>query len=161
MFVSTREIFSEEHPAWVGYRNFRGSGDYAQVRTVDALLNPGAKGSWEIEVSPETLAASVEALPKPNRGEYHLLAINLEKDAPFVPIGWKQLGHDLTDETRTSSLLNCGSWEGELEAFTKRQNQFGLLSRSDAELAQKLLPIEWGEYEPHAHVMIWALYERE
>lgn len=161
MYVSTREIFSQEHPAWIAYTTFRGAGDYVQVRTVDTMLNPLAKNASEMEASPQTLAACVEALPIPEGAEYHLLAINLEEDGQFIPIGWKLLGHDLTDETRTSSLLNCGPWEGQLKPFTKRQNQFGLLSLSDAQLAQELLPIEWGSNEPHAHVVVWALYERE
>jgi len=36
-----------------------------------------------------------------------------------------------------------------------------LLSLADAELARKLLPMEWGENMDHANVTIWALYERE
>jgi len=58
-------------------------------------------------------------------------------------------------------LLNCGPWKGQLQPFADRQNQFGLLSRSDAEAAQNLLPLVWGENEPHAQVVIWALFERE
>jgi len=159
MFVSTREIFLANDPAWDAYMKFQGSGDHVEVRTVDQLLNPLAKGAWDIQVSSETLAASVETLPAPHGAEYRLLAINLDEDEYFHPVGWKLLGHDLTDETQTSSLLNCGPWKGRLGPIADRQNRFGLLSRSDAELAQKLLPSEWSENEPHAHVMIWALYE--
>jgi len=71
------------------------------------------------------------------------------------------LGHDLSDETGVSSLHNCGRWEGQLEPLTRRLNDVGLLSLADAELARKLLPLEWGEHDHHAHVTIWALYERE
>lgn len=162
MFVSTRETFRKERSGWAAYAKFQGSGDHSEVRTVDALLNPYPPNSGDIEVSPETLDESVDALPAPKAiGEYYLLAINLDRDAPYVPTGWKLLGYDLSDETRTSSLLNCGPWKGLLAPFTKRQNSVGLLSRPDAESAQKLLPTEWGEGEPHSHVVVWALYERE
>ena len=69
------------------------------------------------------------------------------------------LGHDLSNETHTSSLLNCGPWEGQLKPFTERLNEYGLLSRQDAESAKKILPNEWGD-DPHARVTVWALYER-
>jgi hypothetical protein len=161
MFVSTRETFSNKDPAWVGYMKFRGSHNYVQVRTIDGMLNPHVNHSRDVEVSPQTLASSVEALSTPKDSEYILLAINLDQDPDFVPIGWNLLGYDLTDETWTSSLLNCGPWKGQLQPFADRQNQFGLLSRSDAEAAQDLLPLEWGENEPHAQVVVWALFERE
>ena len=40
----------------------------------------------------------------------------------------KFLGYDLSDETWTSSLLNCGRWEGELMKIAQRVNQYGLLN---------------------------------
>ena len=36
----------------------------------------------------------------------------------------------------------------------------GLLTEEDSRMAQKLLPVEWGDAEPHAHTVVWALYER-
>lgn len=45
-----------------------------------------------------------------------------------------------------------------LGAFTRRLNQYGLLTYEDAVKAKALLPIEWPG-EPHANVTVWALYE--
>ena len=68
------------------------------------------------------------------------------------------LGHDLSDRTRTSTLLNCGRWEGVLEPIAKRARDNGLLDLPDAKLAQALLPEAW-QGDAHAYVTIWALYE--
>jgi hypothetical protein len=70
----------------------------------------------------------------------------------------KLLGHDLSDETWTSSLLNCGRWSGVLAPIAQRVNQYGLLNLEDAKKAQALLPQAWHD-NPHAHVTIWALFE--
>jgi hypothetical protein len=64
----------------------------------------------------------------------------------------------LSDETHTSSLLNCGPWEGKLSPLASRLNCYGLLTYEDAVLAQTLLPTEWPG-DPHGEVTIWALYE--
>ena len=136
-----------------------------EVRTIDFYMNPYAPHSGHIECTPETLALALDQMPIPDpKDEYYQLAINLLTEPESVarlPDGWKLLGHDLSDRTRTSSLHNCGPWEGHLEPLTHRLNEVGLLSLADAELARKLLLLEWGEQEPHAHVTIWALYERE
>jgi len=68
------------------------------------------------------------------------------------------MGYDLSDETWTSSLLNCGRWEGTLAPIAQRVNQYGLLSLEDAKTAQSLLPEAWHD-DPHAMVTIWALFE--
>jgi hypothetical protein len=106
----------------------------------------------------------LDELPTPDpNNEHYQLAIDLltepESEAR-LPEGWKLLGHDLSDETHISSLHNCAPWVGQLEPLTHRLNNVGLLSLTDAELARKLLPMEWGEHDHHAHVTIWALYER-
>jgi hypothetical protein len=163
MFVSTRKKFCKRDQGWAEYIRSVALPVLSEVRTIDSALNRYADGAGDIECSPETLGRSVEALPIPKPDdEYYLLAINRNADSEaYVPSGWKLLGHDLSDETETSSLLNCGPWEGLLKPFTERLNRVGLLSRDDAEAAQQLLPRQWGEGMDHAHVAVWALYERE
>jgi len=163
MFVSTRKRFRKGDKGWAEYIRSVDLPVLSEVRTIDSALNRYADGAGDIECSPETLGKSAEALPSPKpKDEYYLLAINRNADfAAYAPNGWKLLGHDLSDETETSSLLNCGPWEGLLKPFTERLNSVGLLSREDAETAQRLLPQQWGEGMDHAHVAVWALYERE
>jgi hypothetical protein len=163
MFVSTRKRFRKGDKGWAEYINFVGLPALSEIRTIDSALNCYADGAGDIECSPETLSRSAEALPIPKpKDEYYLLAINRNADfAAYIPRGWKLLGHDLSDETQTSSLLNCGPWEGLLRPFTERLNSVGLLCRDDAESAQRLLPQQWGEGMDHAQVAVWALYERE
>lgn len=163
MFVTVRSKFRRGDKGWIDYIESVNLPHLSEVRTIDSALNRYAPGAGDIECTLETLAQSLDELPIPNPGdEYCLLAINLATDsAARAPDAWKLLGHDLSDETRTSSLLNCGPWQGKLEPFTQRLNEVGLLSRADAEVALKLLPMEWGQNMDHAHATIWALYERE
>ena len=163
MFVSVRRKFRRSDKGWLDYVESIALPQLSEIRTIDSALNRYAKGAGDIECTPETLAQALNELPIPNPGdEYCLAAINLATDSAVrIPDGWKLLGHDLSDETQTSSLLNCGPWQGKLKPFTERLNDVGLLSRADAELALKLIPMEWGESMDHAHATIWALYERE
>lgn len=160
MFVSIRKKFRKGDLGWDAYIKFIQLFDLPEVRTIDSALNKYVDG--DIPCTPETLSEMMECLLRPKvPDEYHLLALNLDGCfAKYVPEGWTLLGHDLSDETHTSSLLNCGPWEGWLAPFPKRLNAFGLLSQEDATQAQALLPREWGEQEPHAHVVRWALYEK-
>ena len=64
----------------------------------------------------------------------------------------------MSDETWTSSLLNCGRWQGILEPIARRTKENGLLKLEDAKLAQSLLPKAWGG-DPHGFVTVWALFE--
>lgn len=140
---------------------------FSEVRSIDSLLNCYMSDHGPVECTPETLDQALAELPTPRPypyNEYYLLAIDLltkPEYAAHLPEGWKLLGHDLADENRTSSLHAYVPWEGQLEPLTRRLNEFGLLSLADAELARKLLPLEWGDQEPHANVTIWALYTRE
>lgn len=165
MFLSVRRKIRRGDKRWLEYVEAVDRPYLDEVRTIDFYMNPYAQHSGYIECTPETLAQSLDELPIPDpNNEYYLLAINLLTESESVarlPDGWKLLGHDLSDETRTSSLHNCGRWEGQLEPLTRRLNDVGLLSLADAELARKLLPLEWGETMDHARVTIWALYERE
>lgn len=164
MFLSVRTKFRKGDRGWRECIEPLGLHHLSEVRSIDSLLNYYAPHHGPEECTPETLDQALADLPIPDpNDQYYLLAIDLLTESEFVarlPGGWKLLGHDVSDETRTSSLHNCGPWKGRLEPFVHRLNEFGLLSLADAELARKLLPLEWGEQEPHAHVTIWALYER-
>jgi hypothetical protein len=163
MFVSVRRKFRKGDKRWLDYIHFIDLPHLSEVRTIDSALNRYLPDDGDIKCTLETLDQILDVLPIPDpNDEYYLLAIDLLNDSVArVPDGWKLLGHDLSDETRTSSLLNCGPWRGQLEPLTHRLNNVGLLSLADAELARKLLPMEWGETMDHANVTIWALYERE
>jgi hypothetical protein len=165
VLVSVRRRFRKGDKGWIEYIEPMRLTHLSEVRTIDGFLNRYAPHSGYIECTPETLDQALDELPIPDpNNEYYLLAIDLLTEPESVarlPEGWKLLGHDLADKTHTSSLLNCAPWEGQLEPLTRRLNEVGLLSLADAELARKLLPMEWGEQEHHAHVTIWALYERE
>ncbi len=164
MLVSVRRKIRRGDKRWLDYIEAVDRPYLDEVRTIDFYMNPYAPHSGYIQCTPETLAQALDELPIPDpKDEYYLLAIDLLTESESVarlPGGWKLLGHDLSDETRTSSLHNCGPWRGKLEPLTRRLNDVGLLSLADAELARKLLPMEWGETMHHAHVTIWALYER-
>jgi len=165
MFVSVRRKFRRGDSGWREYIGPLGVPHLSEVRTIDWLLSRSAPHSETVECTPETLAQALEELPTPDpNNEYCLLAIDLLTESESVarlPDGWKLMGHDLADWTGVSSLHNCGHWEGLLEPLTRRLNEFGLLSLADAELARKLLPMEWGENMDHTNVTIWALYERQ
>ncbi|HMY21577.1 MAG TPA: hypothetical protein PKA58_34885, partial [Polyangium sp.] len=83
------------------------------------------------ECTPETADEALAELPPPDpNDQYYLLAIDLLAEPEYVarlPDGWKLMGYDLSDETRTSSLHNCGPWQGRLEPLIRRLNEFGLL----------------------------------
>jgi hypothetical protein len=165
MFVSVRSKFRKGDKGWIECVEPLGLTHLSEVRSIDSLLNYYAPHYGPVECTPETLDQALAELPIPDpNDQYYLLAIDLLTEPEFVarlPDGWKLLGYDLSDETRISSLHNCAPWRGQLEPLTRRLNDVGLLSLADAELARKLLPMEWGETMDHAHVTIWALYERE
>lgn len=129
-----------------------------KLRTIDRQL---LKHLGRVECTPTSLDARLKSLPAPKgEEEFRLIAINLSGEfGEFIPNGWRLAGHDLSDETLTSSLLNCGPWTGRLAPLYERLNTAGLLSLDDASSAQALLPLEWGQQEHHARVVIWALYE--
>jgi len=165
MVLSVRRKVRRGDKRWLEYIEAVERPQLDEVRTIDFYMSPHAQRSGDIECTPETLAQALDDMPVPDpKNEYYLLAVDLLTEPESVarlPDGWKLLGHDLSDETHTSSLHNCGSWEGLLEPLVHRLNEFGLLSLADAELARKLLPMEWGENMDHTNVTIWALYTRE
>jgi hypothetical protein len=160
MILSTRKIFRQGEPNWDSYINWIGLPQLQEIRTIDAALNSYTTDGEDEVCTLATLANALQHIPKPSlETEYYLLAINTrEEPIPARIPNFEFLGCDLTDETRTSSILNCGRWEGALLPYVKKLNQYGLLDFSDARLVQDLLPKEWGDAEPHAYVDIWALF---
>ncbi|MFE1746063.1 hypothetical protein [Coleofasciculus sp. H7-2] len=162
--LSTRIIRYAGEPEWAGYINFLGLLHLTEVRTIDSWCNPHVDGSgyWEFQSLEEALQEvwNDGLLPSPiSNKQYHQLFTDaLAQEIPSIHSRLKHLGYDLSDETWTSSLLNCGRWEGVLAPIAQRVNQYGLLNLEDAKTAQKLLPEVWCN-NPHAFVKIWALFE--
>lgn len=161
-YLSTRIIRRAGDPEWEGYINFIGLPHLLSIRTIDSWCNPYASGSSNhCLFSLEQIDEALENLPTPIRGQqYYLLFVDAESldISELVHPRLKLLGYDLSDETRTSSLLNCGRWTGVLAPIAQRVNQYGLLNLEDAKKAQSLLPEAWN-YDHHADVTIWALFE--
>jgi hypothetical protein len=163
MWLSTRVIRRADDPEWFGYINSIGLFHLVEIRTIDSWCNPHADGSgdWELESTAQVWEfIKDDLLPNPIVGKqyYLLFADALSQEIPKNHPRLKLLGHDLSDETWTSSLLNCGRWEGVLAPIAQRVNQYGLLSLENAKKAQALLPEAWHD-NPHALVTIWALFE--
>jgi hypothetical protein len=161
MWLSTRRTFQKGDDGWPEFLAFVGLPRLTEVRTIDSMLNEYVAkcGSCEVSSASE-MREAMRALPRPStKREYSLLffdaeAESLPSDAPEM----RRLGHDLSDWTNTSSLLNCGPWTGELAQFTERLNGYGLLTFDDAVLAKSILPVAWPDH-PHADVTVWALFE--
>ena len=163
MWVSTRERFRANDAGWAKYIAFIGLPQLSEVRSIDAALNPYVERCGSLDVrSFSDIPDALATLPRPAREDaYYLLFLDPEAEAvPPDLSGYRLLGHDLSDETHTSSLLNCGPWTGKLAQFRHRLNEFGLLTLDDAQLAKSLLPEVWPD-NPHADVTIWVLYEVE
>lgn len=160
-FISTRQRFQQGDPEWDGYITWIGLPHLCEVRTLDAGLNKYVAERGDLHCDLSEVASAIETLPRPaSEREYYLLGVLLQSDnAPSVE-GFDFLGCDLSDETMTSSVVNCGPWTGRLEALVARLNAVGLLSVADARRAQEILPLEWGPDQPHAAAQIWALYGR-
>ncbi len=163
MWLGTRVIRRFGEPEWLGYINSIGLPHLQEIRSIDSWCNPHAEGSGDysfesLEQVWEFLLG--EQLPNPILGEqYYLLFTDAHRsEIPSEHPRLKLLGYDLSDETWTSSLLNCGRWEGVLAPIAQRVNQYGLLNSEDAKIAQSLLPEAWHD-NPHAMVTIWALFE--
>ena len=161
MWVSTRSTFGESDPGWADYKAFIGLPSLNAIRTMDSALNEyvDGRGSYRA-TSLEEAWDVLTMLPEPvDARQYYLLIVDAQNEPlPQEGRGCKLLGYDLSDETHTSTLLNCGRWDGELSIFTQRLNACGLLARADAFEAQAILPRAWPN-DPHAHVTVWALYE--
>jgi hypothetical protein len=163
-YLSTRIIRGIDDPEWAGYIDFLGLPHLSEVRTIDSWCNPYAEGSgdWVFPSLADALeeAWSGELLPLPGSSKqyYQLFTDALASEIPSSHPRLTVLGYDLSDETWTSSLLNCGRWLGVLAPIAQRVNQYGLLTLEDAKTAQVLLPEAWCD-NPHAFVTVWALFE--
>jgi hypothetical protein len=161
MWLSTRAIrrAGAGDPEWDDFIRFRGRPQLREVRSIDSWRNPCVTGNYPV-YSVGDVWDRLELLPEPARGrEYHLLFMDaLAAGDPPEHLRLKLLGYDLSDETWTSSLLNCCLWQGELEAIAGRTGENGLLGFDDAKLAQALLPNAWPG-DPHGIVTVWALFE--
>jgi hypothetical protein len=161
LFVSTRQRFRHGDPGWDGYVGRIELPHLLEVRTLDAGLNKYVDRCGCVFCDLPEIDSVLDMLPRPTgEREYYLLGSSLESESPESFHGFEFLGCDLSDETMTSSVLNCGPWKGRLAPFVKRLNSYGLLSPEDAREAKRLLPLEWGVEEPHAAADIWALYGR-
>jgi len=132
-----------------------------QIRTYDTVLNPKVV---DRALAIENIADLQKQLPQislPETCQYLQLAVNLEEEKmPVLPDWIKLLGYDLAEDGfAISSLLNCGPWEGELAQFKTYLNGFGLLDLEEVRRAELLLPVVWGEDEPHALADVWAICE--
>jgi hypothetical protein len=161
MWISTRKIRRAGDPEWDGYIRFVGLPHLREVRSIDPWCNPCENGNYPVHTLDELWdQLGLDLLPVPtSNSEYYLLFTDaLGPSGSIAHPRLKLLGYDLSDETWTSSLLNCGRWQGALEPIARRTGENGLLSLEDAKLAQALLPEAWGE-DPHGFVTIWALFE--
>lgn len=161
LWVSTRQRFQHGDPEWDDYITWIELPQLREVRTLDAGLNKDVDKCGNLYCEPSEIGAALAMLPRPaNDHEYYLLGRVPESDTADSIDGFEFLGCDLSDETMTSSVVNCGPWRGRLAPFVGRLNAVGLLTVSDARHVQDILPVEWGADEPHAAAQIWALYGR-
>ncbi len=161
MEISLRECIYRGERTWEDYLPLRDMSHLSRVRSRDVGLNPYVGEPIFLYPPDDDVLTGLCALPGTDSSPrcYYLLAVDVEEErVPELPESVVFLGYDVGN-MGTSSLFNCGSWEGRLLPITERLNDFGLLALSDAKLAQELLPQEWGENEPHAIVDIWALYD--
>jgi hypothetical protein len=161
-FVSTRRVFQRGDAGWDGYVAWIELPHLFEIRTLDAKLNQYVDRSGDVYCDRADIESVLETLPRPSgRGEHYLLAAKVDSDEWAESFdSFEFLGCDLSDETSTSSVLNCGPWRGSLQPFVARLNRNGLLPVGDARQVQKILPGEWGVDEPHARADIWALFGR-
>lgn len=161
LWVSTRQRFRHGDPEWDAYISWIGLPQLREVRTLDAKLNKCVAECGSLDCDLSDVESVLEMLPYPaSDQEYYLLGRLLGSGGAEPIQGFDFLGCDLSDETMTSSVLNCGPWSGRLAPFVTRLNSVGLLSVADAGRVQSILPVEWGADEPHAAAQIWALYGR-
>jgi len=160
LFVSTRQRFQHGDPHWESYISWIGLPQLREVRTVDAKLNEYVNDCGSRYCEQSEIESVLKMLPTPSSPrEYYLLATKVDSESRLGTFdGFDFLGCDLSDETMTSSVLNCGPWTGLLQPFVRRLNQYGLLSSvEDARKVASVLPHEWGA-DPHASADVWAIF---
>lgn len=161
MWLSTRRVRRRGDPEWDTYIEFVGLSHLREVRSIDSWCNPCVDGNYPAFTLDELWAHLESGMPRAPacKSEYYLMfADALGTKGSVEHPRLRLLGYDLSDETWTSSLLNCGRWQGVLEPIARRASENGLLGLEDAKLAKALLPEAWGD-DPHGLVTIWALFE--
>lgn len=160
LWLSKRQVIRAGDPGWNSYIQFVGLTHLREVRTIDSSCNPCLGANYPLSTLEELWEREkMGLLPPPASGEYYLLFTDASGMSGAVSHSrLTLLGYDLSDETWTSSLLNCGRWQGALEAIAQRTGENGLLKLEDAKLAQALLPEAW-DGDPHSYVTVWALFE--
>lgn len=161
MWLTARNTFRRTDPAWQTYASWMKLEHLGEVRTIDAMLNDLIDRDHGVALVGEDWQDALPLFPELDpQTQYYQLAVDLSTDLrPKESSRLRLLGYDLCDDTWTSSLLNCGPWEGILSGLDQRRNAFGLLDLDAATEAQRLLPEAWGENEIHAFVDVWALFE--
>lgn len=158
MWLSTRQRLCRGDAVWDSFTDFVGLSHLSEVRSIDTCLNHCIEGNFAIVSMPNLWDTLTLLEPPKTEAEYHLLFVDSGHHDTFTHPQLTFLGYDLSDETWTSSLLNCGRWDGQLAHLAAGSQPNGLLDLQAAKTAQQVLPKEWNN-DPHSHVTIWALYE--
>jgi len=158
MWLSTRQCLRHGEPQWDGFSDFVGLAHLSEVRSIDSCWNRCVEGNFAVAAMPDLWEKLASLQPAESETEYHLLFADSAHHDTFTHPQLTFLGYDLSDETWTSSLLNCGRWEGQLAELAAGSRPNGLLDLPAAQTAQQILPEEWHD-DPHSYVTIWALYE--
>lgn len=160
LWMSTRAIRNPQDESWSSYLNFIGRHHLREVRSVDSWCNPYVEECGDLPFNgPEEAWRFLNELPQPDENrEYRLVFQDARIREPIVDPHFSLMGHDLSDETHTSSLLNCGRWTGRLHGIAERSLPNGLLTLEDAITAQLWLREDWPN-DGHGRVTVWALYE--
>lgn len=161
--VSVRRPHPADDPLWPRYLAELGlTGRAADLRTIDGWVCPkgeGVRGDRILSTLDE-VSRYLSKIRVAHADEY----VRVYVDADLLPLSFahpdfRLLGYDLSDETRTSSLFNCGSWaEQGLGDLAARRNDHGLLAIDDAREAQERLPIAFFD-DHHGWCTVWALFE--
>ena len=142
LWLSTRILRRPGQAGWTDWMNHLQLPQLREVRSIDPWCNPCLMDCGHHPLgSPHAAWERVHQLPTPRTNEeYYLLFMNALVHPPISDRHFKLLGHDLSDETQTSSLLNCGPWKGKLQPIAARVGANGLLGLEDAREAQRILP---------------------
>jgi len=160
LWLSKRQVLRAGDPEWSSFIQFAGLTHLREVRTMDSSINHCLDGDYPIRTLDELWEREKEGLiAPPTSNEYYLVFTDASgSNGSISHSRLAPLGYDLSDETWTSSVLNCRRWQGALEPIARRALGNGLLTLQDAKLAQAILPEEW-DGDPHSHVTIWVLFE--
>jgi hypothetical protein len=115
VWISTRQRFQYGDPKWEAYITRMKLPHLREVRTLDAALNKDVDDCGDMYCELSQVKSVLEMLPRPARDrEYYLLGRLQEAVSAAAIHGFAFLGCDLSDESMTSSVLNCGPWMGRL-----------------------------------------------